>query len=174
MARKQARTFSPQMREQARELFDEGFGCNAIAGKLDISPSAISRWADEEGLRFDRSQAALAVRAHTIDLAQARLELAAKMMVVANDSLAMLDGPFTVFAFGGKGNDFNSQVLDVAPMEARRSAQMIAGVAFDKATRVVEKSSPGLDEAVGMLDTLASGFAAAAATLRAETPTDGE
>lgn len=168
------RTFTPQMREQARELFDEGHGCNAIAREIDISPSAISQWAKDEGLKFDRSQADMAIRAHTIDLAEARLELAAKMMVVADDAIDMLDRPFTVYSFGGKENTFASKVLTEAPMEARRSAQMIAGVAFDKATRVVEKSSPGLDEAVGVLDTLADGFAAAAERLRAETPTDGE
>ncbi len=161
-------------RAQAKELYDEGFSCNAIAQKLNASPSTVSRWAKAEGLLFDRSQTEMAVRAHTIDLAADRIELAKMMHINAMDSLAMLDGPFEVFAFGGKENEFNSQILDAAPIEARRSAQMIAGVAFDKASRIVEKSSPGLDEAVGMLDTLADGFSAAAAALRAETPTDGE
>jgi hypothetical protein len=169
-----ARTFTTEMRVKARELFDEGVGCNAIARAVDISPAVISKWAKEENLAFDRSQAALAVRAHTIDLAAARLDLVAKMMVVAEDSLAMLDGPFLVFAFGGKENDYSEHELDDAPMDARRSAMMIAGVAFDKATRIVEKSTTGVEGAIGMLDTLADGFAEAAAKLRAETPADGD
>jgi predicted transcriptional regulator len=152
------RTFTPQMRAVARELFDEGLGCNAIARKIEISPAAVSKWAKDEGIKFDRSQAALAVRAHTVDLAQARLELAAKMMVVATDSLDMLDGPFTVFAFGGKENDFNSQELDSAPMEARRSAQMIAGVAFDKATKVVEATPEGVIGAESLIDRIEAGL----------------
>lgn len=167
-------TFSEEMRAQARELHAEGFGCNAIAAKLDISPSAISRWARDNDLKFDRSQTAMAVRAHTIDMAADRLLLAKMMHINAVDSLEMLDGPFEVFAFGGKENEFNSHVLETAPMEARRSAQMIAGVAFDKATKAVERSPEGLIGAVSLLDSLATGFARAAAEYEtANPPTDG-
>lgn len=146
------------MRTDARALFDEGFGCNAIAAKLDISPSAISRWAKDEGLAFDRTQTAMAVRAHTIDMAADRLTIAKMMMVNGLDSLAMLDGPFEVYNFGGKDNDFNSRVLDSAPMDARRSAQMIAGVAFDKATKVLEKSNEGIGRAESLVDHLEQFF----------------
>jgi nucleoid-associated protein YgaU len=169
-----AKTFTEQTRTDARRLFDEGYGCNAIARELGFSPARISKWAKDEGLLFDRRQTELAVRAHTIDLAADRLLLAQKMIVNANDSLEMLEGPFEVFNFGGKENDFNSQILDEAPMEARRSAQMIAGVAFDKATRIVEKDNGGLDDAVGVIDDLSAVFKAAADAIRAadETPTE--
>ena len=159
-------------RAKALELFDEGFSCNAIARALDASPSTVSRWAKNEGLSFDRSQTEMAVRAHTIDTAEDRLLLAKMMMTNAFDSLGMLDGSFEVYNFGGKDNDFNSQILDSAPIEARRSAQVIAGVAFDKATRVIERDNGGLDDAVGVLDAAAASFAAAAELVRSQVETD--
>lgn len=148
-------TLTGKRAQEATELYEQGFGCNAIARKMSIDPATVSHWAADVGLLFDRSQTAMAVRAHTIDLAADRLALAQLMHINAVDSLAMLDGPFEVFAFGGKENDFNSQLLDSAPMEARRSAQMIAGVAFDKATKVVEGTNPGQAAAVSLLAGLA-------------------
>lgn len=145
-------------RAQAKELYDEGYSCNAIARELDASPSTVSRWAKDEGLSFDRSQTELAVRAHMIDMAEDRVLLAKKMIVNASDSLDMLDRPFLVYNFGGKENDYNEQVLDHAPIEARRSAQMIAGVAFDKATKVLEKSNEGIGRAESLVDHLEQFF----------------
>jgi transposase-like protein len=75
-------------RARARELYDEGYSCNAIAKQLDCLPSTVSRWASAEGLTFDRSQTTLAVRAHTVDLAEARMVLAQKLMEKASDALA--------------------------------------------------------------------------------------
>jgi predicted transcriptional regulator len=145
-------------RAQAKDLYDEGFSCNAIARKLDVSPSTISRWAKAEGLTFDRAQTAMAVRAHTVDMQADRLLLAQKMIVNASDTLDMLEGEFLVYSFGGKENDFNSHVLDAAPIEARRSAQVIAGVAFDKATKVLEKSNEGMGRAESLVDHLEQFF----------------
>src|SRR5262245_8271385 len=99
-----SRTFDAKRAQEARALYDEGHGCNAIAKRLDVAPSTISAWAKREGLAFDRSQTSLAVRAHTIDLAEARLLLAQKMTVAASDMLDRLDGKYIVFAFGGKSN----------------------------------------------------------------------
>lgn len=158
-------------RAEARELFEAGLSCRAIAEKLDVAPSTISRWAKAEGLKFDRSQTDLATRAHAIDMAADRLELAQMMLVAARDGLAELDGPVTVFNFGGKDNTFKKKTLDRAPMSMRREAMTTAGIAFDKATRVVEKSDTGLDVAVGVLDTIAAVASAAAEQYR-ESATD--
>lgn len=155
-------------RAKARELYDEGYSCNAIARELDCSPSTISRWAQGEALSFDRSQTAMAVRAHTIDMAEDRLLLAKMMVVNAQDALGMLDRPFEVHSFGGKDGDFHSHVLHEAPIEARRNAQAIAAIAFDKLTRVVEKSNAGLEEALGTLDMVANTLEAAVEMYDAE------
>lgn len=148
------RTFTAQMRTEARALFDEGYGCNAIAKKLEFSPAVISKWAKDEGLAFDRSQTALAVRAHVVDLAEARLLLAQKMSVAANDMLDRLDGSYLVYSFGGKDNTYREQVLEAPPVEVIRNAVTTAGIAFDKASKVLESSPDGQTDAESVIDRL--------------------
>lgn len=158
--------------ERARELHAAGKSCNAIARELGCAASTVSRWAKGEGLTFDRSKTADAVKAHTVDLAAGRIRLAEKMLAASEDMLDVIDGPYEVYNFGGKDNTFESQVLDSAPVEVRRNVITTAGITFDKLSRIVERSDTGLDEAVGVIDTLAAGFTAVAERLRAETPTD--
>lgn len=160
------------MRTEARVLFDAGHGCNAIASKLDISASVISRWAKAEGLKFDRAQVAVAVKAHTFDLAAARLALAEKMMTVATDLLDSAQSPYTVFNFGGKDNTYEEHTLDAPPVEAKRSMVVTAGIAFDKATKVLEKDTSGVVTAHSLLDTLILGLESKAADY--ETPPSAE
>lgn len=137
--------------KRAKELFDQGYGCNAIARLLSVDPATISRWAKADGLKFDRSQTAMAVRAHVVDLAEARMLLAQKMVVAASDMLDRLDGPYTVYSFGGQYNEYSEHELDEPPVEVVRNAVTTAGIAFDKATRVVEGANPGHDAAVSLL-----------------------
>lgn len=158
--------------ERARGLHASGRSCNAIARELGCAASTVSRWAKGEGLTFDRSKTADAVKAHTVDLAAGRIRLAEKMLAASEDMLDTIDGPYEVYNFGGKDNTFESRLLDSAPVEVRRNVITTAGITFDKLSRIVERSDTGLDEAVGVIDTLAAGFTAVAERLRAETPTD--
>lgn len=158
-------TFDSQ-RTEARTLYDAGHSCRAIAEQLHVSPSTISRWAKQEGLKFDRSKVEAAVKAHTIDLAAERLLLANEMMEAARVGLRELKGSFLVYSFGGKENDYNEHTLDKAPPSVRREMMSSAGIAFDKATKVVEKSTDGVAGAHSLLDALMGRF-------EAETPTDG-
>lgn len=158
--------------ERARDLYSGGLSCNAIAKEMGCSPSTVSRWAKGEGLTFDRSQTAAAVAAHTVDLAAGRVRLAEKMLAASEAMLDKIDEPYLVYNFGGKDNDYNSRVLDSAPVEVRRNIVTTAGITFDKLTRIVEKSDTGLEQAAGVLDQIAEGFAAAADRYRAEVTPD--
>lgn len=155
--------------QRARELHALDWSCREIAKEVGVVPSTISRWAEREGLPFDRSKTAAATKAHTVDLAAARIRLAEKMHAAAEDMLDRIDDPYLVYNFGGKDNTYEERTLDTAPVEVRRNIIVTAGIAFDKLTRIVEKDTGGLDDAVGMLDTLADGFREAAAKYRAET-----
>jgi predicted transcriptional regulator len=154
--------------ERARDLHAGGLSCNAIAKELGCAPSTVSRWAKNAGLSFDRSKTSAAVKAHTIDLAAGRIRLAEKMLQASESMLDKIDEPYLVYNFGGKDNDYNSRVLDSAPVEVRRNVITTAGITFDKLTRIVEKSDTGLEQAHGVLDQIAAGFAAAAERLRPE------
>lgn len=71
----QGRTFEDG--PKARELFDAGWSCNAIARELGVSPSTISAWAKREGLRFDRTQVDEANSARAVDASASRFDRAA-------------------------------------------------------------------------------------------------
>jgi hypothetical protein len=90
------------------------------------------------------------------------------MAVAARDGLMELDGPVTVYSFGGKDGGFHSHTFASAPIDVRRNVITTAAIAFDKLTRIVEQSDTGLEQAHGVLDQIAAGFAAAAERLRPE------
>lgn len=153
-----AGTFDAERAQEAQALYDEGLSCNAIAKKLGCSPSTISRWAKDAGLKFDRSQTAMAVRAHVIDMAETRLLLAQKMAVAAHDLLDSLDGEYLVYSFGGKDNTYEEHTLERPPVEVVRNAVTTAGIAFDKASKVLEATPEGTTEAESVLDRLEAEF----------------
>lgn len=146
--------------KRAQVLYDDGATCRAIADALGCAPSTVSRWAKKKGFKFDRTQTDMATRAHTVDLAAARLELAQLMFVAARDGLLELDGPITVYSFGGKENEFNSHTFDSAPVDVRRQVMTTAGIAFDKINKIVESSddADGLAPVESMLGRLAVRF----------------
>lgn len=141
-------TFTP---ERARELFDQGLGCNAIARRLGVSPAKVSKWAKAERLSFDRSQVAAANAAHRVDLAAGRQRLAEKMLQASESMLDRIDEPYLVYNFGGSDNSFNSRTLDEAPVEVKRNIITTAGITFDKLSRIVENDGSGADDAKSML-----------------------
>ncbi|MGB3413164.1 MAG: hypothetical protein WBA28_00455 [Microbacteriaceae bacterium] len=154
-----------QWQTRARELFDQGMGCNQIAEAVGVNPSTVSRWGKVEGLSFDRSQTAMAVRAREIDLAESRTLLAQKMLTAAHDLLDSLDDQFLVYSFGGRDNVYSEHTLDRPPVEAQRQIMTTAGIAFDKASKILEKNKPGSESVAGVLGALAAGFAQAAEDL---------
>lgn len=64
------RTFDQGQR--ARELFDAGRSCNAIAKELGVAPSTISGWAQREGLSFNQAKTEDAVAAARVTRAERR------------------------------------------------------------------------------------------------------
>ena len=161
-------------RKQILKLHGEGLSRNEIARQAKVSPSSVSKICHAAGGAFDRTLTKDASAARRVDFGEARLNLADRMNKAANDMLDMLDKPFTVYNFGGKDNTFASEVLDSVPVDARRTIITSSAIVFDKITRIVEQSDDGLDEAVGVVDALAAGFAEVARLTREqqETPLD--
>lgn len=149
-----ALTFDAENRAQMRALHAEGKSCRQIAAIMGFSAPTISKYAREEGLSFDRAQTAAATKAHAIDLAAARTALAGRMVALANEVLDTANDRYLVYSFGGKENDYNEHELEEPPMEAKRSMMTIAAIAFDKVTRIVERESGAVSEAVSVVDRL--------------------
>lgn len=160
-----------QQGHRARELYDQGKGCNEIARELGVGAATISRWARREGLSFDREATATAVRARVLDIAESRTLLAKKMLLTAHDALDMLDGPYLVYNFGGAENVYSEHVLDTPPIEVVRTAQTIAKDAHAVATKTLETTPEGQAEAVSVLDRLE---ALLDAEFDGDDPDDGE
>lgn len=78
--------------QRARELYDAGKSCNAIARELRVAPATISRWAKREGLSFDRSMVSAANVAHAADLRQRRLAIIDRLYRRAERNLERLEG----------------------------------------------------------------------------------
>lgn len=165
---------SDDQKAQVLALHAEGLARNEIARRVHISAGSVTNICRDAGLTFDRSETKQATEARQVDLAAGRIRLAEKMLAASEGMLDVIDGPYEVYNFGGKDNTFESRVLDSAPVEVRRNIITTAGITFDKLTRIVEKSDTGLEQALGVLDTLADGLQAAAAHIRSETPSDPE
>lgn len=152
-------------RTQLRKLHAQDLSVRAIAEKLGVSRSTVSRWAKDEGLAFDRAQTAQAVAAHTIDLAAGRTRLAEKMLAESEAMLDNINKPYRVFSFGGRDNVYTEKLLDSAPVEVRRNVITTAAITFDKLTRIVEKD-PDVSGAQSVVASLEAGILAAAEVLR--------
>lgn len=150
----------------AREMHSREMSCRQIAKELGVAPSTISRWAEREGLSFDRFQTQAASRAHAIDLEATRMRLVAKSAHRSEQMLDILEDPFLVYNFGGKDNTYEEHTLEQAPVDVWQKAVQTAGMAIDRLTRIIEKSNPELEGAEGILDASAAMFEAAAARIR--------
>lgn len=163
---------SEDQKTQVLALHAQGLARNEIARRVGISAGSVTNICRDAGLTFDRSETKQATEARQVDLAAGRIRLAEKMLAASEDMLDRIDDEYVVYNFGGKDNTFEQRTLDSAPVEVRRNVITTAGITFDKLTRIVERSDTGLDQAVGVIDTLAAGFTAVAERLRAETSTD--
>lgn len=157
---------------QVLALHAEGHARNEIARRVGISAGSVTNICRAAARTFDRSETKQATEARQVDLAAGRIRLAEKMLAASEGMLDRIDDEYVVYSFGGKDNTYAEHTLMSAPVEVRRNVITTAGITFDKLTRIVERSDTGLDQAVGVLDTLADGFRAAADAYRSETPNE--
>ncbi len=163
---------SEDQKARVLALHAEGLARNEIARRVGISAGSVTNICRDAGVTFDRSETKQATEARQVDLAAGRIRLAEKMLAASEAMLDGIDGEYLVYNFGGKDNNYNEHLLATAPVEVKRNIITTAGITFDKLTRIVEKSDTGLEQAVGVLDTIADGFRAAAEKYRSETTTD--
>lgn len=145
---------SDAKRDEVLNLFDQGLSRNDIARRTGISAGSVTNICTAAGRAFDRSATKRASEARTIDLAAARLEFASEMSLAALELLRTRDKPYLVYAFGGRDNVYREHELARPPVEVVRNIVTTAGIAFDKATRVVENPIEDTAAVDSMLDEL--------------------
>lgn len=153
----QGRTFEDGTR--ARELFDAGMSCNAIAKELGVSPSTISGWAKREGLSFNRAATEDAVQAHRVTRAARRAEIIDRLYSRSETVLDRLEAEtysYTV-TIPGKGSE---KIEDVAPPAAdERSLAASINAYLTLAARLeLVDDGDGLAPVESMLGRLAQRF----------------
>lgn len=163
---------SAEQRQQVLDLHAQGHPRNDIARQTGISAGSVTNICRDAGLSFDRSATKQATAARSVDLAAGRIRLAEKMLAASESMLDKIDDEYLVYNFGGSENTYREHLLESAPVEVKRNIITTAGITFDKLTRIVEKSDTGLEQAAGVLDQIAEGFAAAADRYRAEVTPD--
>ncbi|MGO2112563.1 MAG: helix-turn-helix domain-containing protein [Pseudoclavibacter sp.] len=156
-------------RTRILDLHAQGHSRNAIARETGRAAGTVTTVLRAAGRSTDRSATKQATEARQVDLAASRVELAQKMMQRAHKIVDDLDNPYTVYNFGGKDNSYNEHTFKTPPIEVQRNALTTAGIAFDKATRIVEAPKDAAD-----LDAVKAALVDFAAQLHDEGDDDGD
>jgi transposase len=156
---------------RARELHALGWSCNAISKELGFSPSTISRWAKREGLNFDRTKTAVAVAAHRLDRAAARADIIDRMYKRSAKVLDRLEADKYTYRIS---SEFGSNLVsdDAPPSGDEKNLAASLAIYVQNATKLETiDAGTGVEKVHSVLDSLAAGFAAAAANY---VPDDGD
>lgn len=153
-----------------------------LARAFGIAPSSVGRIAAEAGAEtpWDTSGTREATVAARDRLKAKRAALSERFLDEAERALDRLRGPWEVYAFGGKDNEFNSRVLADVPAADLRNVMTSAAVAFDKHLAADKHDAHDeADEGISMIGKLADGLDAAYRRLTASetspsTPTTDE
>lgn len=153
----QGRTFDQGQR--ARELYDKGLGCNAIAKELGVSASTISAWAKSEGLAFDESRSEVAVNARRTSRAARRSDIIDRLYDRTEHLLDRLEADeFKTLASGEYGAS-STMTLDYVPTADEKNIAATINVYLDRAAKLeLVDDADGVAEADSMLGRLARRF----------------
>lgn len=165
-----------ELHNRIRELHAEGLGRNAIAREIGEAPVMVSRTVAHLKLTFDRTRIQAAADARRADVEERRSLLAERFVAVAEESLDRLARETTVYAFGGKANEYNDHIFDEAPIAERQKLITAAAIAVDKSLKLMPPQATGnvADDAKSMLGRLAQGIAELAAEDPDESFGEGE
>lgn len=150
-----------QTRARVAELHAAGITTrNGIARELGCSPSTVSKHAAALGIKFDRSATKAATQAKTADLASRRAALVDRMMTTAEVGLDQIEkGTIQLAAITQSGKVVKT--TREVDMTDRRNAITIAGIAVDKATKLLDRDT-GVEGAESTLDAIEKVIGAAA------------
>lgn len=145
---------------EARRLFDAGKGRNEIAKTLGVGAASVTRWANREGIAFDRAATAQAVAAKVIDAKARRLGIVARLYDRAETLLNRLEAPeFTTLVRGAQGRE-NERTLKFVPPQNERDLASSMSTYLTSAAKLeaIDATPEGTTEAESVLDRLEAGF----------------
>ncbi len=118
-------------RTEILRLHAEGVSRNQIAKKLAVGPVSVTRVVTAAGRTFDRS-GELAMQTAIVKQtnAEKRAEIARLLLEKSRKWVEATDSPMELYSFGGKDNEFNSQVVQTPPAQAIRDLAQATSVAL--------------------------------------------
>lgn len=150
-----------------QRLAAEGVSRAQIALRVGCGERTVSKYAAPGS--FDRSATAAAVAARRVDMAARRARLADDLLSDAERLRAQLWEPHTVFAFGGKDNEYNEREHPEPTPADKRNLLQAAATALTQSIKLSEYDSAQSPEAAkSMLSKLADALEAAAPALRGD------
>lgn len=150
-------------RAKFAELHSRGLGRNAIAAELGRSPSTVTKLARAAGVTFDRAATAAATAAKQADNRALRAELERGLLLDAQRMRAALFAPVTVYAFGGKDNDYNEHELAELDVKGKRELTAALGQCITSSLALAKvDQDAGVDHARSVLGQLGDALRAVA------------
>lgn len=142
----------------------------AIAREHGVSMSSVQRIADRVGAPKDhwRTDTIRAATTAALDRRRdARSRLADRLLTEAERALGRMTGPFLVYSFGGKENEYNQHILDRAPSSDLRNLMQTANIAITRSQEIDRGDATVDDDRAGdALERLFGGLGAAYELLR--------
>ncbi|WP_156366038.1 helix-turn-helix domain-containing protein [Nocardiopsis sp. NRRL B-16309] len=128
---------------------------NQIARDHDVSPSTVSKVANEEQHAFDRTQVIHATRAKQADNRARRARLSADLLSDAERLRKQLWEPTTIGAFGGREGDWHTAEVEEPPFADKRAILSSVQTAVRAHTELEKVDAAGsADGAKSMLGNL--------------------
>ena len=125
-----AEPLDPAVREKIIDLAKTGeFSRNGLARELAVSPATVSRVCQAEGITFDRTQTAIAVKAAQIDHSAKRAVINTRILAELSRALVRLDQPVTVRISAGNGKVHTFTDASPSPRDLRDLSTAVAQLA---------------------------------------------
>lgn len=137
---------------EARRLFDAGKGRNEIAKALGVGFATITRWANREGLSFDRTATEKAVKARVIDAKARRISIVERLYTRTEAVLTRLEADeFTTLVRGAQGRESQRTLAFVPPTHERELSSSMSNYLASAAKLEAIDSGQDADDAKSML-----------------------
>ena len=151
-------------KRRIRALHKKGLGRNAIAREVGVSLAAVTKVCAAAGLAFDRAATKVAVEARAIDMRARRQAIVQRLYGRAETVMTRLEADTYRYTISVVGQGVE-HVEDTDPpaQDERNLGSAIAGYLQAAARLEQIDAASNTAEVHGVLDTLAAGFAAAAA-----------
>ena len=134
---------TPQQRNDIIRDIKDGHTRNHIARTRGVSPSTVTKIANQEQLthHFDRSHSAVATRAREADHRARKTLLLDKLYAKADHLLDRVDSNYEQVVSGPAGTEL--VVTALPPLREAQAGMSGAGIALDKAARIEQQLGDG-------------------------------